>query len=84
MIIVLVAILTVLRSAVFCGFFILAARSLHRNMLYCVIQARNRFFDVNPLGRLMNRFAKDVGNVDDVLPLTVFDFFQVINLIYFE
>lgn len=77
MFISLVGVLIVLRSTVFYGFFLLAAQNLHKKMFNCVILAKSRFFDINPLGRLMNRFAKDVGNVDDMMPFVVFDFFQV-------
>ena len=28
-------------------------------------------------GRILNRFAKDVGHMDDNLPITFFDFVQV-------
>jgi hypothetical protein len=32
------------------------------------------FFTANPIGRLLNRFSKDLGYVDDALPLAFFDF----------
>ena len=28
-------------------------------------------------GRVLNRFSKDVGHMDDLLPITFFDFVQV-------
>ena len=28
-------------------------------------------------GRVLNRFSKDLGQIDEVLPLTLFDFLQV-------
>lgn len=77
MIIGVVICLVVIRSTVFYGFCLLNAKTLHGKMLNRVIEAKCRFFDTNPLGRLMNRFSKDVGNIDDTLPLTLFDFLQV-------
>jgi ABC-type multidrug transport system fused ATPase/permease subunit len=47
-------------------------------MLKSVMKAKIRFFDLNPIGRIMNRFSKDIGSLDDVLPITLFDFLQVI------
>lgn len=32
-----------------------------------------RFFDENPAGRITNRFTKDLGSVDDILPRAIFD-----------
>jgi hypothetical protein len=29
------------------------------------------------LGRILNRFSKDTGHMDDLLPITLFDFIQV-------
>lgn len=37
-----------------------------------------RFFDVNPSGRIMNRFSKDMGAVDEMLPKSMVDAVQII------
>ncbi len=66
-----------LRSIAFSGFSLLAAKRLHNRMLQSVLESRMRFFDLNPVGRIMNRFSKDIGNIDDVLPVAVFDCTQV-------
>ena len=36
-----------------------------------------RFFDTNPLGRVLNRFSADFGQLDDLMPLTLLDVFQL-------
>lgn len=40
-------------------------------------------FLLNPVsvGRILNRFSKDIGHLDDLLPLTFLDFVQVIQLL---
>jgi ATP-binding cassette, subfamily C (CFTR/MRP), member 4 len=38
------------------------------------MRAKIEFFDCNPSGRILNRFAADTGICDEVLPLTIFDF----------
>lgn len=41
-----------------------AARRLHDAMLSSILRAPMLFFHTNPLGRIINRFAKDLGDID--------------------
>ncbi|XP_044730121.1 probable multidrug resistance-associated protein lethal(2)03659 [Chrysoperla carnea] len=41
---------------------------LHDTMFNNILQSTMRFFDTNPTGRILNRFSKDMGIVDEVLP----------------
>nr|AIU41637.1 ABC transporter family protein [Hevea brasiliensis] len=41
-----------------------AARRLHDAMLNSILRAPMVFFHTNPLGRIINRFAKDLGDID--------------------
>ncbi|KAF8977715.1 hypothetical protein BGZ46_007163 [Entomortierella lignicola] len=41
-----------------------AARSLYKKLLFSVVHAPLRFFDTTPVGRIMNRFSRDIGTVD--------------------
>ncbi|KAJ3301064.1 hypothetical protein HDU76_005854, partial [Blyttiomyces sp. JEL0837] len=41
-----------------------AARNIHRPMLKRLLRAPIRFFEVTPLGRIMNRFTGDMNGVD--------------------
>ena len=45
-----------------------ASENLHDEMTKAVIQAPVLFFDTNPVGRILNRFSKDIGCMDDLLP----------------
>eukprot|EP00397_Hematodinium_sp_SG-2012_P001294 GEMP01001295.1.p1 GENE.GEMP01001295.1~~GEMP01001295.1.p1 ORF type:complete len:1013 (+),score=209.77 GEMP01001295.1:883-3921(+) len=47
----------------------LAARRLHNMAFTSVMFTSVRFFDQNPLGRILNRFSKDIGLMDDMLPI---------------
>ena len=47
-----------------------ASTILHDKMLAGVFRAPMSFFDTNPKGRIVNRFAKDVDYVDVMIPLT--------------
>ncbi|KAJ3698577.1 hypothetical protein LUZ61_002282 [Rhynchospora tenuis] len=41
-----------------------AAKRLHDAMLSSILRAPILFFHTNPLGRIINRFAKDLGDID--------------------
>lgn len=41
-----------------------AAKRLHDAMLSSILRAPMIFFQTNPLGRVINRFAKDLGDID--------------------
>ena len=51
-----------------------AARTLHHGLLINVMHLPMQFFESTPLGRVINRFSKDVDSVDDKIPrsLTMF------------
>lgn len=46
-----------------------AAENLHNKMAMTIVKAPVLFYDTNPGGRILNRFSKDVGTIDDVLPI---------------
>uniref|UniRef100_A0A182NES5 ABC-type glutathione-S-conjugate transporter n=1 Tax=Anopheles dirus TaxID=7168 RepID=A0A182NES5_9DIPT len=48
-----------------------AARELHNNLLESSMHMPMSFFDTTPLGRIMNRFSKDVDVVDNILPQSI-------------
>uniref|UniRef100_A0A8D0YX13 Cystic fibrosis transmembrane conductance regulator n=1 Tax=Sus scrofa TaxID=9823 RepID=A0A8D0YX13_PIG len=53
-----------------------SSQSLHNKMFESILRAPILFFDRNPIGRILNRFSKDIGHMDDLLPLTFLDFIQ--------
>ena len=58
-----------------------AAENLHTKMLVAILMAPVRFFDTNPSGRIMNRFARSVGEMDESLPYGVLDFLRFLLLV---
>ncbi|CAE7200833.1 unnamed protein product [Rhizoctonia solani] len=44
-----------------------ASQSLHRDALGRILHAPISFFDTTPLGRIMNRFSKDVDTIDNII-----------------
>ena len=49
-----------------------SSRVLHNKMVQCVLKAPLLFHSANPVGRIMNRFSQDIGNLDDFLPVCSF------------
>ncbi|XP_041114284.1 ATP-binding cassette sub-family C member 9-like isoform X1 [Polyodon spathula] len=48
-----------------------AARNLHHNLLNKIILAPIRFFDITPLGQMLNRFSADTNIIDQHIPPTL-------------
>ncbi|XP_058820090.1 multidrug resistance-associated protein 1-like [Topomyia yanbarensis] len=48
-----------------------AAKKLHDKLLESSMRMPMSFFDTTPLGRIINRFSKDVDVMDNVLPATI-------------
>uniref|UniRef100_A0A4W6BM49 ATP-binding cassette, sub-family C (CFTR/MRP), member 3 n=1 Tax=Lates calcarifer TaxID=8187 RepID=A0A4W6BM49_LATCA len=51
-----------------------AARKLHYNLLTNKLHTPQSFFDTTPIGRVINRFSKDIYVIDEALPATVLMF----------
>lgn len=52
-------------------------QTLHNRMFNAILRTHVRFFDINPIGRVLNRFSKDIGQLDSSMPWTFVDFVQV-------
>lgn len=51
-----------------------ASRQIHEKLLHSVIRAKMHFFHTNTSGRIINRFSKDLYDVDYYLAFTLYDF----------
>lgn len=80
--IVLLFFIALARSMLFYKLAMLSSQHLHDNMFKSVIFSPMRFFDSNPSGRILNRFSKDIGVVDELLPKAVLDAGQIILLMF--
>ena len=67
------------------GFYLVSLRSserLHDKMVVAVLHAPVFFFDSNPVGRILNRFSRDIGCMDEVLPKTFLQSVQLFPLLF--
>ena len=55
-----------------------AARILHSEMLDNVLKLPQSFFDTTPMGRIINRFSKDIYVLDDQLPRSFLMYFRTL------
>ena len=58
--------------------FVHLSNTLHNSMLRRVAHAPMRFFNSNPLGRIINRFSKDTAMADSVVTFQAVQWLQVI------
>ncbi|NXI34942.1 MRP3 protein, partial [Galbula dea] len=52
-----------------------AARKLHTALLENKLRTPQSFYDTTPIGRIINRFSKDIYVIDEVIPPTILMFF---------
>lgn len=71
-------IITITRSMSFYKLCMRSSQSLHNKMFYSIVNTKMRFFNTNPSGRILNRFSKDIGAVDELLPKVLLDSAQII------
>ncbi|KAF9083706.1 hypothetical protein BGX23_011210 [Mortierella sp. AD031] len=57
------------------------ARKMHRQAFDKVIHAPLSFYDTNPLGRILNRFSKDIDALDNNLWMTLNDIFFTLLIV---
>jgi ABC-type multidrug transport system fused ATPase/permease subunit len=66
----------ILRTKFFYAMCLYLSKLFHSMLLNRILSAKIRFFDLNPVGRILNRFAKDIETLDDLIPSDLFSFLQ--------
>jgi ATP-binding cassette subfamily C (CFTR/MRP) protein 1 len=55
-----------------------SSRNLDNNMLKSILKSTMHFFESTPIGRIINRFSKDMYSIEFILPISSKDFFYCI------
>ncbi|KAJ8734039.1 hypothetical protein PYW07_014590 [Mythimna separata] len=76
-VILAIIILTHVRILAFVVMTMRASENLHNIIYEKLIVAVMRFFDTNPSGRVLNRFSKDMGAMDELLPRSILETIQM-------
>ncbi|KAG1695193.1 hypothetical protein DVH05_020834 [Phytophthora capsici] len=74
------AVMVLVRSATVAIIGLRASRHLFDNMTVALLKAPLRFFDVNPIGRILNRYGDDMSAIDFMIS---FAFQEFIGLLFF-
>uniref|UniRef100_A0A1I8MDU6 ABC transporter n=1 Tax=Musca domestica TaxID=7370 RepID=A0A1I8MDU6_MUSDO len=74
---VAIIIVAMLRSFMFFNLASKSSTRLHNDMFVSVTRTSMYFFNTNPSGRILNRFSKDMGQVDEILPQVMMDVIQI-------
>ena len=72
----------IIRAYVFLLVCLRCSERLHDKMVVALLQAPVLFFDSNPAGRILNRFSKDVGCMDELLPQRFLFSIQLVLLLF--
>ncbi|CAK7908275.1 multiple drug resistance-associated protein-like transporter 1 [[Candida] anglica] len=54
------------------------SRIFHDNMAQSVLRSPMSFFETTPIGRILNRFSEDIGQIDSHLPWVIIDLLEVV------
>ncbi|XP_056643789.1 probable multidrug resistance-associated protein lethal(2)03659 isoform X2 [Diorhabda sublineata] len=74
---IMAIVVVLIRSLFFYSWCLTASTRLHNKMFVNIVYSPMRFFNINPSGRILNRFSKDIGSLDEVLPMTLLDTVQI-------
>ncbi|GLV39331.1 uncharacterized protein CBL_20420 [Carabus blaptoides fortunei] len=77
-IIIALFVIALTRSISFYRLAMASSQNLHDKMFHSVIYTNMRFFNTNPSGRILNRFSKDIGAMDELLPKAILDSAQIL------
>ena len=73
--------LVVLRSVFYFLLCVRCSKIIYERLFESVRNTSIRFFELNPIGRIVNRFSRDTNNMDDLLTSHLYEFLQVMMII---
>lgn len=77
-----VILVSTIRSTLLLTHFMRASKVLHDRMFNSILHVPMRFFETNQSGRILNRFSKDIGSIDETLPNTLMEAIQTMSTMF--
>ncbi|XP_025100028.1 multidrug resistance-associated protein 1-like [Pomacea canaliculata] len=60
---------------------VVASKNLHSRLLARVLRSPMVFFDTTPVGRIINRFSRDIEAIDNIIPKNIHEFLSIGTMI---
>uniref|UniRef100_V9K892 ATP-binding cassette sub-family C member 5 n=1 Tax=Callorhinchus milii TaxID=7868 RepID=V9K892_CALMI len=83
MFLVVLVILSFIRGFTFTKYTLKASSTLHDKVFHTILRSPMSFFDTTPVGRIINRFSRDMNEVDVWLPFQAENFLQQLLTVLF-
>ncbi|XP_071507087.1 ATP-binding cassette sub-family C member 5-like [Diadema antillarum] len=69
--ILIILVVALLKSFIYMKLTIRSSSTLHKKLFKTVLRSPMSFFDTTPIGRILNRFSKDMDELDVMLPINM-------------
>lgn len=76
--VIIFVVLSIAKSLLFFKQIMMVSRNLHAKMLSSLLRAPINFFTANTAGHILNRFSRDLGIIDETIPIMVLIALQVV------
>ena len=73
LLLVIIFVISYLKTVKLYGFLLATNTEIHQRMLNSLLRSKVLFFDINPTGKIINRFSNDIGLLDKTNPRMTYD-----------
>ena len=74
--------LVLIKSIFFFLISVRASKKIYEKLFKSVINTYIKFFELNPIGRIINRFVKNTNDMDGIICYNMYEFFYFITIVF--